>query len=164
MKTVCEYTYFESGKKHREPKANPRLMFSCHNQTLIGYTRLKPTVYKGANRLCSAIARKNVNSFKTDAWRFCDSKNELTIDVKAEHTLQKLNWCTFCARKESLLKASKLGANPHWAPINFHFLCCGLLMKSKCTLTISGNLIFSCNSRGGNRNGNNKIFTHVFFY
>ena len=34
-------------------------------------------------------------------------------------------------------------------------------MKSKCTLTISGNLIFYCNSRGGNRNGNNKIFTFV---
>ena len=64
MKTVCKYTYFESGKKHRAPKANPRLMFSCHNQTLIGYTRLKPTVYKRANTLCSAIVRKNVNSFK----------------------------------------------------------------------------------------------------
>ena len=64
MKTVCEYAYFESGKKHREPKANPRLMFSYHNQTLIGHTRLKPTVYKRANTLCSAIVRKNINSFK----------------------------------------------------------------------------------------------------
>ena len=34
-------------------------------------------------------------------------------------------------------------------------------MKSKCTPTISGNLIFSCNSRGGNRNGNNKKFSFV---
>ena len=146
MKTVCEYTYFESGKKHREPKANPRLMFSCHNQTLIGHTRLKPTVYKRANTLCSAIVMKNINSFKqmhdvSVIAKFIDYRCKSWAHIAETKLMYFL-----CEEGKSSEKPQNLGLIRSSAPKTSNFLCCGLLMKSKCTLTISGNLIFSCNS------------------